>query len=160
MTFILRPRPLLGQRIQIDGDRIVHVQHGGLHDRGQVLRQALGLATLHETAHLVGDHPLHDPFEHQRVATDIPARLQTEARMGAADGRDGFHIMIVQLAGADQRPVGFLFLLGMGDMGIAGEEAGRFGMRFGACIEIVERRTDGRLDQRLEAAEARTLFCA
>ncbi|MNL86260.1 hypothetical protein D3C87_2148970 [compost metagenome] len=68
--------------------------------------------------------------------------------------------MIVQLAGADQGPVSFLLLLGMGDMGIAGEEAGGFGMRLGARIEIVERRADGRLDQGLKAAEARTLFGA
>ncbi len=78
--------------------------------------------------------------------------------MRAADGRHGLDILAVELARGDQGPVRLLLLFGMGDMRIAGEEAGSLRVGFGAQVERVERGSNRRLDDRLQGAEPRALL--
>ncbi len=77
---------------EVDGNGIVHVQqrrfdHHG-HVRADLFRAAL--AEARRPARL--DHMADHAFQQQRIAGNIPAWLQPDARMGMADGRDTFHV--------------------------------------------------------------------
>jgi hypothetical protein len=126
------------ERFQIDGDGIIHVEHRRLDDGGQLFGKRLSLLTGKERWPLLF-HEATDELRHdKRIAADIPARLQADAGMGAADGSNTIHIALVEIAARKIAPMFLLALLGVAHMGLVGEEAC---YRRGLCklaVELVE----------------------
>ena len=85
------------------------------------------------------DDALDDGLQDQRIAADIPARLEAEAGMRAADRRDGIDIIRVELRRGDQLPMLDLAPLGALDMRLAGKEPCRLGRGTRLAVEGVER---------------------
>ncbi|MNE96967.1 hypothetical protein D3C80_1952500 [compost metagenome] len=77
------------------------------------------------------DDAFENRLQDQRIAADIPPRLQAEPCMRLADGRDRIHVLRVELGRSDQLPMPCLPRLGALDMGVAGKEARGFGIGLG-----------------------------
>ena len=145
---------LLPCGVEIDRDRQVHVQHrrageGGLQRdllflrraRGEQVRGVLGLDGAQQPAH---DHG---------IAGDVPARLDAEAIMRAADLFHRFEIGVIERAACDPAPVLHLRLLGTPDRRFVREQAGDTREFQQMRIELVENSRQSPRDQRLQFAQ-------
>ena len=92
-------------------------------------------------------------FHDQRVAPDIPARLQPDAGMHTADRLHLRRIIAREITGGDALPMAELRLLGVIHMGIAGEEVVHLRALAHDGVELVERRPHLLLDEGLQAAQ-------
>ncbi|MNT71858.1 hypothetical protein D3C72_2103940 [compost metagenome] len=92
--------------------------------------------------------------EHDRVAADIPARLQADPGMNRADRADLRHIVGAEVSLGYVRPVVHLRALGAADMLVGAEEATYVGCLAQLRIELVEPLGQFPVDQRLQAADA------
>lgn len=150
----LGPRSVRGG--QVDRDHKVHVQQGGLHDgpeRFRKLRPAIPPRPPGAAGLMVPDDRRHEPVQHQGVAADVPAWLQTDASVGRSDPLHAFHIGAVESAGRDAGPVSGLRGLGPADLALATEEAGDLGISSHLIVEGVETRGQRALDRSLGSGE-------
>ncbi len=127
-------QPLGGKHVEVDGDRIVHVEKGGLDRYRQGVVQLLGLLFLEKALQFRIDDGFDDAIKHQRVTANIPSRLQPQPCMGTADGCHGIGIVRVEGTGGNSCPVFHLHAFGMLDMCFACKELRRF--RHGARLRI------------------------
>ena len=89
-------------------------------------------------------------FDHQRVAADIPARLEPDARVGLADFFHGADVIVGVIGGGDEGPMALLGALGHRHVAFVGEEfLGRRSRRH-LIVEDLQRRPDRMSDQRLQ----------
>ncbi|MNT46005.1 hypothetical protein D3C72_1826230 [compost metagenome] len=131
--------PLGGKHVEIDGDRIIHVEKRGLEGGGQGVLHLPGLLFHEEALQLGLDQGLYDAIEHQRITTDVPSRLQPEPCMGAADGGHGIGIIRVECARGDPCPVFELHGLGVLYMRVVREELRGLRHRTDLRIKTIER---------------------
>ena len=115
------------QGVQIGGDGQVHVQQGALVQLGQGLARLTVVGGAGEGLARAGRHRLDQLAQQHAVAADVPARLQADAGVGAADGGDGAAIVLVDPPVDNGVPVSDLGGPGAGHMGVVMEEAPRFG---------------------------------
>ncbi len=92
-------RTFVGKHVEIDGDRVIHVQHRGLDRCTDTFDNLLAFFLDEEALQFRFDDGLDDAFQHKGVAADIPARLKPQSRMGAPDGTHRLGIISVENAG-------------------------------------------------------------
>ncbi len=146
------------RRVHVDGDGEVHVEQDRLDQRSERL-SGLGRPILASTAHeplgpSVGHDGLDQVIENDCVAADVPARLQADARMRETDGADLGDVAIVEVAGADGRPVIGLCALGPRHVGFVLEEVPHLRGCAQLAVELVEASGQLAVDERLEGTDA------
>ena len=113
------------QSLQIDGDGEIHVEHRRLHE-GSTIASAMPsgrlLVICKRRGHCSLDDGADDLLHHQRIAADIPSRLQADAGVGLADLLHAADVVVVVFGGGDDRPVPLLRALGHRHLAIVGEE--------------------------------------
>src|SRR5690606_2588056 len=89
-------------------------------------------------------------FKNQRVAADVPARLEAEARMRTADPGAGSFVIGAKIAVGDDVPVRLLEALGRRHVGIGLEEVRNLRSPADLAIELGQGRTDSAGERRLQ----------
>ena len=100
-------------------------------------------------------HRVDQRLDHQRIAADIPARLQPGPRMGLADQARRRDIVVA--VARRENPVPVLLLQGLRarHMGVVAKERAGFRRRSDSGVELRERGTDRLAHQRLEPSQRR-----
>jgi hypothetical protein len=111
-AFLFELQALLLERFEIHRNGIIHIEHGGLDDCGNLLRKHLALLARKHRRPLLVHQPLDQIAHQQRIAADVPARLETDSGMRLADGHDAIDVGFVEISAGEIRPVIFLALLG------------------------------------------------
>ncbi len=93
------------ERVQIGGDGQLHVQQGALVQFGQSLAGLTVVGGAGEWLARPHRHRLDQFAQQHAVAADVPARLQPDAGVGAADDGDGPGVVVVDASCDDGVPV-------------------------------------------------------
>ena len=98
--------------LDVNGDRVVHVQKHGLDKCDEGVRQSVEVGGYCSGEQAGGAMRLHDSsekrFDQERIAADIPARLKTYSGVRVADAADVGDVGFIKLAGGERLPVAHL----------------------------------------------------
>ena len=143
--------------LAIDGDRHVHVEHHGLQYARDDRSHLVGLLfrPREEAARrpVLADDGADQVLEEERIAADVPFRLETDPRMHRTDGAHLFGIGVAEIGGGDMAPVLHLHALGVLHVVVGSKELPEFRRLLDLHVEPVQPLRQFTVDHGLEAAQ-------